>query len=233
MCQDCGCDTKERLTHELSVAQNIYEANDIAAEKNRQWLKKRGVVALNLISSPGSGKTLLLEKTLEALRGQIKCSVLVGDPQTDRDAERLRNKGAQVYQIETQHSCHLNAEQIGRLLPDVVDKDCELLFIENVGNLVCPATFDLGEREKIALLSVTEGEDKPLKYPVLFHHAHTTLITKCDLIPHISWDHPFCLDGLRATNPEMQILAVSALSGEGMDHWLDFLSMLSLEALEG
>lgn len=178
------------------------------------------MTAVNIISSPGSGKTALLERTLETLRGKVSCAVIVGDQQTDNDARRLTGRGAPVRQIETRSSCHLNAEQIERFLPTVAGDGATLLFVENVGNLVCPAAFDLGEACKIALLSVTEGEDKPLKYPVLFHDAPLVVITKIDLVPHLDWDRARCHAAIRAVRPDARIVEVSAKTGEGMEAWL-------------
>jgi hydrogenase nickel incorporation protein HypB len=200
--------------------------NDEHAARNREWLRARGVVAINLISSPGAGKTRLLERTLDALAGRIPCAVIVGDQRTDNDARRLAGRGAKVHQIETLSSCHLNAEQVAAVLPEVVDAGTRLLFIENVGNLVCPAAFDLGESFKLALLSVTEGEDKPVKYPVLFAQAPVVVLTKADLLPHLDWDAAACRQALRRIRPGVFILSLSARTGEGMDAWLDYLASL-------
>lgn len=198
-------------------------SNDAKAKQNREWLKARGVVAVNLISSPGSGKTYLLEKTLEALEGKIKCAVITGDMQTDNDARRMMGKGARVVQIETRSACHLDAMQIAERLAEVVDAGVKLLFIENVGNLVCPAAFDLGEQEKIALVSVAEGEDKPVKYPVLFHGAGVTVITKTDLAPHLDVDIGKYKESVRKVQPGARIIEVSAKTGAGMADWLNYL----------
>lgn len=230
------------------MEQRVLAHNDALAAENRRWLSERGVASVNLISSPGSGKTELLVKTLEGLkaRGEVSTAVLVGDQQTDNDAQRLEGRGARVHQIETLASCHLNAEQIAMFLPEVLpdllpeqssETDEEgkqvatqprLLFVENVGNLVCPAAFDLGEQQKIALLSVTEGEDKPLKYPVLFHDAPVALITKIDLLPHLDVDLEQIRQNLRKIRPDVRIFELSAKSGEGLEEWLDWLSGLPL-----
>jgi hydrogenase nickel incorporation protein HypB len=214
-------------TRTVEIGASVLARNDRAAGGVRSWLEERGVVAVNLISSPGTGKTLLLEKTLDALRGRLACAVITGDQQTDNDARRLAGRGAPVAQIETRSACHLNAEQVRSRLESVVTGGVRLLFIENVGNLVCPAAFDLGERMKIALLSVTEGEDKPLKYPGLFHDAPVTVITKLDLVPHLDFDLERCREAVRAVRPEARIMEVSALTGQGMDDWLDFLEELA------
>ena len=219
----------------VEVEQRVLAHNDALAAENRRWLSERGVASVNLISSPGSGKTELLVKTLEGLkeRGDMEIAVLVGDQQTDNDARRLDGKGARVQQIETLASCHLNAAQIAAFLPEVLPELSaedsleparpRLLFVENVGNLVCPAAFDLGEERKIALLSVTEGEDKPLKYPVLFHDAPVAVITKIDLLPHLDVDLEAIRQNLRKIRPDVRIFELSAKTGEGLDEWLDWL----------
>ncbi|MCD6588289.1 MAG: hydrogenase nickel incorporation protein HypB, partial [Candidatus Fermentibacteraceae bacterium] len=217
---------ESKATREIVLESRVLARNDQFAEKNRAFLKQQGCVAVNFISSPGSGKTYLLEKTLEGLRGRVKCAVIAGDQQTDNDALRLQEKGAPVVQIETGSSCHLNAEQIGETLEQVLEEDTELLFIENVGNLVCPAAFDLGESIKVALLSVTEGEDKPLKYPVIFHDAAASVITKTDLIEHLDVDMSRYRDSLNKIQPGGRIFELSALTGTGMEDWLDYLESL-------
>jgi hydrogenase nickel incorporation protein HypB len=210
----------------VDLQQKILSKNDEQAERNRAWLKGRGVVAVNLISSPGTGKTLLLERTLEGLCGQVSCAVITGDQRTDNDARRLAGKGAPVRQIETLNACHLDAEQVGRVLPEVVSEGVKLLFIENVGNLVCPSAFDLGESFKIALLSATEGEDKPVKYPSLFSSAPVAVLTKMDLVPHLDWDAAACRAALRQVRPGVFIFELSAKTGQGMEVWLDYLRKL-------
>jgi hydrogenase nickel incorporation protein HypB len=202
--------------------------NAALAEQNRQWLTARGIRAINLMSSPGAGKTLLLERTLDLLQGRLPCAVIVGDVQTDHDARRLRGKGARVRQIETRTACHLNADQIARLLPELLPDGSpeRLLMIENVGNLVCPAAFDLGEHLKIALLSVTEGEDKPVKYPALFHQAPVVVITKIDLVPHLDWELSRCREAIGQVRPDARILEVSATTGAGLTEWIALLEQL-------
>jgi hydrogenase nickel incorporation protein HypB len=210
-------------TRTVEIGQSVLARNDRAAAGVRAWLAERGVVAVNLISSPGAGKTLLLERTLDALRGQVACAVITGDQQTDNDARRLMGRGAPVAQIETRSACHLNAEQVRSRLESVVTGDVRLLFIENVGNLVCPAAFDLGERMKIALLSVAEGEDKPLKYPGLFCDASVTVITKIDLLPHLDFDLERCRAAVRDVRSDARIIELSARTGQGMSEWVGFL----------
>lgn len=217
----------ESETRTVELQQKILSRNDEQAEKNRAWLKAHGVTAVNLISSPGAGKTYLLERTLEGLRGRVPCAVITGDLRTDNDARRLQGKGAPVRQIETINACHLNAEQVGRLLPEIADHGIRLLFIENVGNLVCPSAFDLGENFKIALLSTTEGEDKPVKYPTLFSSAPVAVLTKMDLAEHLDWSVAACRSALRQVRPGVFIFELSAKTGLGMDAWLDYLVKLT------
>ena len=210
----------------VTLETKLLARNDAMAAENRAWLAEHGVTALNLISSPGAGKTLLLEKTLERLRGDVPCAVITGDQQTDHDARRLEGKGARVRQIETVSSCHLDAARVGELLPEVAGDGTKLLFIENVGNLVCPAAFDLGENFKIALLSTTEGEDKPVKYPTIFSLAPVVLLTKMDLSEHLDWDLSQCREYLRKIHPGVFVFEVSAKTGNGMDAWIQYLKSL-------
>jgi len=217
----------DRAGYVVKVEKSVLAHNDHIALHNREWLAKRGVVAINLISSPGSGKTLLLEKTLEALNGKIKCAVITGDQQTDNDARRLSGKGAAIHQIETKTSCHLNAEQVAAALPAVIKDSTQLLFIENVGNLVCPTAFDLGEHFKVALLSTPEGEDKPEKYPVLFAIVKLVLLTKIDLAEALDWDIKACQHSIQCVHPGIMTLKLSAKTGDGMSAWLDYLGSLA------
>jgi len=214
----------------ILLEQKILSKNDEIAAQNRAWLDERGIVAINIISSPGSGKTYLLERTLERLRDEIPCAVITGDQQTNNDAKRLEGKGAVVKQIETISSCHLDAEQVSRLLPETIDDKTKLLFIENVGNLVCPSAFDLGEQFKIALLSTPEGEDKPVKYPSLFTQVPIVVLTKMDLAPHLDWDLETCRKHLRSVRPGVFVFELSAKTGDGMDAWIDYLKGLVAEA---
>jgi len=239
MCRECGCEEhnhehhhdhdhnhEDRGTRVIDLETKVLAHNDEIAAKNRAWLEARNVIAINLISSPGSGKTTLLERTLERLNGRVRCAVIVGDLQTDNDARRMAGKGAKVRQIETKSSCHLDAERIAGVLSDVVEDGVRLLIIENVGNLVCPAAFDLGEHFKVALLSVTEGEDKPVKYPVLFTGAPVVVMTKTDLVPHLKWDMQACRKNIRRVRPDAQIFELSAQDGQGMDAWVEYLERL-------
>ncbi len=210
----------------VDVERKILSHNDELAARNRAWLEERGIVAINLISAPGTGKTLLLERTLERLQGRVPCAVITGDQRTDNDARRLEGKGAVVRQIETVSSCHLEAERVGQLLEEATTDGARLLFIENVGNLVCPSAFDLGESFKVALLSTTEGEDKPVKYPVLFSMAPVVVLTKMDLAPHLDWDLAECRRFLRQVCPGAFVFELSAKTGAGMEPWIEYLERL-------
>lgn len=219
-------DTEQQIaatTRKIQVEKKVLSRNDEVAQSNREWLERHGVVGFNLISSPGTGKTLLLEKTLTALAGQVNCAVLVGDQQSDNDARRLSGKGAKVQQIETGSSCHLDAERISKFLPQVIDSTTQLLLIENVGNLICPASYRLGETFKVTLLSVTEGEDKPVKYPAVFARADIVIITKIDLLAVLDFNLQACLDNIRKINPKAQIFQLSAKEGSGITQWVDYL----------
>lgn len=249
MCKDCGCiegnekayfnDKKNKHDHDhdhkhhehahdhesktINLEISVLQKNDDLAHDNWHWLDDHGVMTINLMSSPGTGKTYLLEKTLQALRNEMNITVLVGDQQTNNDAERLMGKGGNVKQINTLSSCHLDASMIAKELNSFVDGKEDLLIIENVGNLVCPAAFKLGEKIRVALLSTTEGEDKPIKYPVLFNSADLIIITKTDLIPHLEWSKDKALQYVKQINPKAQIIFLSAKNGEGMQEWLDYL----------
>ena len=213
----------DTTTRRIQVEQNILAKNDALAADNRAFFAAHNILALNLVSSPGSGKTTLLVRTLSLLKGQVAMAVIEGDQQTDNDAERIRATGVQAIQINTGKGCHLDAEMVGHALDDLPSLDGGILFIENVGNLVCPAAFDLGEAAKVVVLSVTEGEDKPLKYPDMFRAARLLLLNKCDLLPHLSFDIELAESYARRVNPDIGIIRLSASSGEGMDDWLAWL----------
>src|SRR5450830_32522 len=206
----------------VQIEQDILAKNNAYAQANRQNLAERGIFALNLVSSPGSGKTTLLCKTI-ALLGQQTVAVIEGDQQTSQDADRIRATGAQAIQINTGKGCHLDAHMVGHAMEQLKLEDESLLMIENVGNLVCPATFDLGEAHKVVILSVTEGEDKPIKYPDMFRAASLMLLNKVDLLPHLNYDVQAAIAFARRVNPTIQVLQVSATTGEGMDQWLAYL----------
>jgi hydrogenase nickel incorporation protein HypB len=211
--------TQERL---IEVETSILAKNDSIAQANRRVLNALGCLTLNLVSSPGSGKTTLLCKTIEAL-GDVPLAVIEGDQQTSADADRIRATGARAIQINTGKGCHLDAQMVGHAIDQLRPRPSSYLFIENVGNLVCPAGFDLGEDAKIAILSVTEGEDKPLKYPDMFTAARLAILTKLDLAPHCDVDLAAYEANLRRVNPGIEILRLSTRTGEGMDGWLDWL----------
>ena len=207
----------------VSLEQDILAKNQLLAERNRGWFIGREVFAVNLMSSPGAGKTSILERTIRDLRGKTPISVLEGDQATLADAERIRATGAAVVQINTGTGCHLDAHMVAHGVERLNVARGSLLLIENVGNLVCPALFDLGEQARVVVVSVTEGDDKPLKYPHMFHSCKLLLINKLDLLPHVRFDVERCIDNARRINPELQILLLSAESGEGMPAWYDWL----------
>ena len=207
----------------VQIEQDILGKNNQYAQQNRQYFASKAIVALNLVSSPGSGKTTLLTETLQRLHGKLPLAVIEGDQQTNHDAERIRATGVPALQINTGKGCHLDAHMVGHALESLSLANGGLLFIENVGNLVCPAAFDLGEAHKVVILSVTEGEDKPLKYPDMFHAADIMLLNKVDLLPYLKFDVQQCEDYARRVNPNIKILHVSASSGEGMETWLAWL----------
>ena len=204
----------------------LLEQNDRQAAANRTWLRERGIRAGNLVSSPGSGKTTLLERTLDALAGEVRCAVLVGDLETDNDARRLRREGLPVAQITTGGTCHLDAAMIARGLEALPLEGVRLLFIENVGNLVCPASFDLGENRRVTLLSCAEGEDKPLKYPPIFTSAHAVILNKIDVAAVLGFDRAAALANIHRVAPQAEVLELSARTREGLDRWLDYLRAL-------
>jgi hydrogenase nickel incorporation protein HypB len=208
------------------VEQSILTANDRLAERNRGFFKDLRVFVLNVVSSPGSGKTTLLQKTIEKMGDRIRFGVLVGDLETDNDARRLRITGVPVIQISTGTLCHLDAEMIAKAVEGVAPENLDILFVENVGNLVCPSGFDLGENLRVALLSVTEGEDKPLKYPPLFRFVDIVVVTKIDLSVACEFDRETTLNNIHTVNPKVKIFEVSAKTGQGMDSWCEYLGTL-------
>ncbi len=242
MCETCGCGIAEHAhphgdAHDHShghshghgydktvkVEEDLLEKNNRQAEANRAYLSRRGVKAFNLLSAPGSGKTTLLEQTIAYLGERVLAAVIEGDQQTDRDARRIATAGAPVVQVNTGAVCHLDAAMVARALKDLPLDGCRLLFIENVGNLICPALFDLGESKRVVLLSVTEGEDKPLKYPQMFRAADLVVFNKIDLLPHVEFDPNRCEEYLRRVNPKAPVLPLSARTGEGMEEWYEWV----------
>jgi len=206
-------------SHMVQIEQDILSKNDEYARANRQAFAENGILTLNLVSSPGSGKTSLLTRTLQDLGDEIPMAVIEGDQETSRDADRIRETGVRAVQINTGKGCHLDAHQVGHAVDHLELARGSVLMIENVGNLVCPAAFDLGEAAKVAILSVTEGEDKPIKYPDMFHAADILLLNKIDLLPYLDFDVAQCIDYARRINPGIQIFKVSAKTGEGMQDW--------------
>lgn len=211
----------------VKIERDILSKNDAFADTNRQQFRAQKILALNLVSSPGSGKTTLLVETLNRLKNDRPLAVIEGDQQTDNDAKRIRATGVPALQINTGKGCHLDAQMIGQAVQQMSLPNDTLLFIENVGNLVCPAAFDLGEAAKVVVLSVTEGEDKPLKYPDMFRAATLMLLNKCDLLPYLKFDVALALANAKRINSTIEIIEVSATSGAGMENWLDWLKKYS------
>ena len=207
----------------IALEREILEKNRLLAERNRGWLTGREIFAVNLMSSPGSGKTTLLERTVRDLQGQMTLSVVEGDQETRIDAERIRSTGARVVQINTGTGCHLDAQMLGRALEELRPPMGSLLFVENVGNLVCPALFDLGESGRVVIASTTEGEDKPLKYPHMFRSAELILLNKVDLLPYLPFDVDRFGAHVRQVNPGARVLPISATRGDGLEGWYRWL----------
>ncbi|QPK65229.1 hydrogenase nickel incorporation protein HypB [Methylomonas sp. LL1] len=207
----------------VQIEQDILAKNNRYADENRCYFADRGMLALNLVSSPGSGKTTLLTETITRLKGELDIAVIEGDQQTARDADRIRATGVAAVQINTGKGCHLDAHRVGHALESLNLPNHSLLFIENVGNLVCPSAFDLGEAHKVVILSVTEGEDKPIKYPDMFHAADLMILNKTDLLPYLDFDVEQCIRYAKQVNPRIKVLSLSAKTGEGMESWLKWL----------
>ena len=214
--------SQERI---VRIEQDILAKNNRYADENRHYLAEHGIFALNLVSSPGSGKTTLLVETLRMLSGKLSIAVIEGDQQTDHDAARIRATGVPAVQINTGKGCHLDAHMVGRAMQQLPLQDDSLLCIENVGNLVCPSGFDLGEAHKVVILSVPEGEDKPLKYPDMFRAADMMLLNKCDLLPHLTFDVDLTIGYAHRINPALPVIQISATQGAGMSAWIDWIEM--------
>lgn len=235
MCGICGCGEGSNNEHEhhkhdhspdshlIQIEQDLLGKNNKFAAINRKYFLQQQILALNLVSSPGSGKTSLLEKTLVALKDQLQIAVIEGDQQTDHDTLRIRATGVPAVQINTGKACHLDAHLIGHAVESLSLKKQSLLFIENVGNLVCPALFDLGEAHKVVVLSVTEGDDKPIKYPDMFHAADLMILNKMDLLPYVDFNVEKCVEYARRINPSIKILEMSASKNQGLEHWYSWL----------
>ncbi|WP_133545423.1 hydrogenase nickel incorporation protein HypB [Mesocricetibacter intestinalis] len=213
-------DTQKRL---LKIEQDVLGKNNQIAQSNRHLFDYLNILALNLVSSPGSGKTTLLTATLDALKQRRSCYVIEGDQQTENDADRIRATGVPAIQVNTGKGCHLDAQMISDAMRKLRPQENSLLFIENVGNLVCPSEFDLGEKAKVVILSVTEGEDKPLKYPHMFAAAKLMILNKTDLLPYLKFDTEQCIANAKRVNPNIEVIRLSATSGEGLDDWLNWL----------
>ncbi|MEO3757487.1 hydrogenase nickel incorporation protein HypB [Mycobacterium sp. B14F4] len=210
-------------TETVTLEQRVLARNDELAQHNRDWLAARNILALNMTSSPGAGKTTLLERTIRELTPRRAVAVIEGDQETLLDAERIRAAGARAVQVNTGAGCHLDAAMVHRALDALAPEPQSILFIENVGNLVCPALFDLGEDSKVVVISVTEGDDKPLKYPHMFAAAGLVVVNKIDLLPYVSFDLDRCRGYLRSVNPNAPILPMSATTGEGSSQWYAWL----------
>ncbi|MCX7117351.1 MAG: hydrogenase nickel incorporation protein HypB [Legionellales bacterium] len=249
MCGICGC-TEENDTHQhesdtnqaphqhthhdiIRVEHDLLAKNNQFAAANRSYFLAKKITAINLMSSPGSGKTTLLTRTLSELKHQLNMAVIVGDQQTDYDAEQLKSSGAQALQINTGRVCHLDAHAVGHTVEHLSLQKQGILFIENVGNLVCPALFDLGEAHRVVLLSVTEGDNKPLKYPDMFRKADVMILTKMDLLPYVAFDVDKSIEYVQRINPSIHVLSLSATSGAGLTSWYEWLQASREMAFNG
>jgi len=221
-----GITTEKRGTREIKVVRRVLDINEKMAEQNRKMFTEKGIFVLNVMSSPGSGKTTTLEKTLVRIRPQIQCAVIVGDICTTNDADRLAVSGVPVVQINTDEfggDCHLAAHVIEKAVGGLDLDDIDLLIVENVGNLVCPAEFDIGEDARAVVLSVTEGEDKPAKYPLMFRECEVALLNKIDLLPYLDYDKDKAIDYIHQVHPGMPVFEISAKTEEGFEPWLEWL----------
>ncbi|MFT8363727.1 MAG: hydrogenase nickel incorporation protein HypB [Sporolactobacillus sp.] len=207
----------------ITLDKDVMETSDRAAAFNRRLFDETRTLVINIMSSPGAGKTTILERTVTELSNDFHIGVIEGDIATERDADRIRKKGVEAVQIATEGECHLDPRMVAKVLPDLDLETIDILFIENVGNLVCPSEFDLGQNHRIVVLSTPEGNDKITKYPLMFHVTELALINKVDLLPYVSFDMDKAASDLRAINPDSQLIPVSAKSGEGFDLWLDWI----------
>ncbi len=207
----------------IELERDILSSNNLMAERNRGYLEAKNILALNLVSSPGSGKTTVLEKTIADLKQELDFFVIEGDQQTSNDAQRIHATGVPVVQINTGKGCHLDADMVNKAIKKLQPGDDSILMIENVGNLVCPSLFDLGEKARVVIISVTEGDDKPIKYPDMFHSAHLCLINKIDLLPYVQFDVEQAKKYARQVNHHLEFIELSATTGEGMQLWYDWL----------
>jgi len=234
MCGTCGCgnhhhhEQDHNHSHDesriIAVEQDILQRNNLLAERNRGYFEAKNIFCLNLMSSPGSGKTTLLEETIRRLKNRKSVYVIEGDQQTSNDADRIAALGVPVFQVNTGTGCHLEASMINHALKHLNPEDNSLLFIENVGNLVCPALFDLGEAEKVVIVSTTEGDDKPLKYPHIFKEANICIINKTDLAPYLNTSIDTLRENCLKVNPHLRIFEMSALKNTGMEEWCEWIA---------
>ena len=248
MCTTCGCDYHSNMDHEemhkhgiahehhhetgytrQKIEQDVLSKNSLIAERNRGYFEAKNITCYNIVSSPGSGKTSFLEKTIELLNNKYTVFVIEGDQQTSNDTNRIKALNVPCLQINTENGCHLDANMIYESVKSLAPENNSILFIENVGNLVCPALFDLGEQKRIVLISVTEGDDKPLKYPYMFESADICIINKIDLLPYIDSKIERIKDNARIVNPDMLFFEISATKGSGMDKWIKLLDKLKSE----
>lgn len=232
MCGICGCNQPDQPTYHnhhhdaerlVQVEQDILSKNNHYAEQNRQLFQQHKIFTLNLVSSPGAGKTALLVATIKVLKDKMPIVVIEGDQQTEQDANRIRTTGVPALQINTGKACHLDAHGIGHAVMEINPADNSLLVIENVGNLVCPSSFDLGEAHKVVVLSVTEGDDKPLKYPDMFYAADLMIINKTDLLPYVDFNIEQCIQYAKQVNPEIHVIQLSATRGDNFNEWTDWI----------
>jgi hydrogenase nickel incorporation protein HypB len=239
MCATCGCDGHSHHHHDqdqhhthgksiVNVERDILQENNLLAERNRGYFEAKNILALNLVSSPGSGKTSLLERTLTDLKNEHLFYVVEGDQQTTRDADRIHATGTKVTQINTGKGCHLDAHMVMHAIQGIKPKEESIFFIENVGNLVCPAMFDLGEKERVVIISVTEGDDKPIKYPDMFHSSTLCIINKIDLLPYVPFSVEKAKEYARQVNPNLEFIELSCTSGEGLNKWYEWLKIKSM-----
>ena len=253
MCGTCGCGQDDQITYtkpgenqhhghdhhhgehdhhhdhhhkEIQLEIDVLSKNNLTAERNRGYFEALYITALNLVSSPGSGKTSLLEKSIMDLKGKMDLYIIEGDQQTTNDADRINKAGAPVIQVNTGNGCHLDADMVNHAMKELKPKEGSVLFIENVGNLVCPSLFDLGEKKRVVIISVTEGEDKPIKYPTMFESSQLCIINKIDLLPYVDFDVEKTKEYAKRVNPKLEFIELSVKSGEGMQLWYDWLNAL-------
>ncbi len=219
-------DVQDKL---INLEKDVLYENALLAQRNRGYFDAKNIFAVNLVSSPGSGKTMLLERTLKEIGSELKFFVIEGDQQTSLDADRINATGTKAVQVNTGKGCHLDAHMVLHAIQDLKPDENSILFIENVGNLVCPSMFDLGENERVVIMSVTEGDDKPIKYPDMFHTSGVCIINKTDLLPYVSFDMDKAIENAVKINPKLQFFQVSCTTGEGMDKWYDWLKQRQAE----